>query len=154
MAGKAFAVIEIDGDATTYATVANFSGGATNPKTREVPETGVGGTMRQEPTGGVEREDIELSFLEREDEGLFLDGLHVAFTEWRDAQEPADRRKGLSVAFYRDKEFTKLLGRLEVTGAWPKAVSNMEFDRSSDDPREFTVTLTHLGSAYKGTVAS
>jgi hypothetical protein len=147
MAGKSFAVVEVEGKA--YSVIASWSGGATNPKTREVPEAAIGGTMREEPTGGVMREDIELGMLEREDEGLLLDELHDKLTKWRDERDRAKRRKQLTLTFYSDREFTKATGRLNVIGAWPKVVSTIEFDRSSDDARTFTTTLTHLGSEYK-----
>lgn len=149
MAGRAFFQIDIEGESSPYEIIGSFSGGATNPKTREVPDVKVGGTMREEPTGGEIREDVELTFIEREDEGFMLDDLHVKMCEWRDEQDSTKRRKLLGIAMFRDKKFQKLLGRYEIQGAWPKIVSSMEMDRSSDDPRQFTVTLTHIFSYYK-----
>jgi hypothetical protein len=148
MAGKGFATIEIDGNREPYAAVATVTGGATNYKTREVPSTKIGGTMVKEPTGGLEFEDLEITFQDREDQGILIDSLRQAMAEWR--RDSGDtRRRGIALAFYKDKTFSKLLGRLEIISAWPSVITNPEIDRSSDDPREFTVTFIHQGSSYK-----
>jgi hypothetical protein len=148
MAGKSFAIVEIKGARAPWTAIATWSGGATNPKTREVPEAEIGGTMREEPTGGVMREDIEITFLEREDESIFLEEPYEQLLAWQKETNPVARRKAMTLQFFSDREFTKSSGRLNVIGAWPKVISSIEYDRSSDDARTFSVTLTHLGSEY------
>lgn len=152
MAGKAFATVELAN--AVIPTVAKWSGGGTQPKTRDTADSKVAGTTRKEPTGGREYEDIELEFTEREDEGLALDALHATMTTWRDELDQATRRKPLTLKFYKDRERTKLIGQLVVTGAWAFKVSEFEYEEASDDPRMFTASVTHLGSKYSTVAAT
>jgi hypothetical protein len=142
MAGKSFAIVDIDGK--PYPAIVKATGGETNLKTREVPEANVGGTMREEPTGGFSRQPLELEIQEREDEGILIDELHKLFNDWHFEGDRQKRRKTLGITFYSDAAFSKQISRRDFQGAWPKTVGAMEYDRSSDDARTFTVTVTHL----------
>lgn len=147
MAGKAYAVLYIDG--TPYPAYASHSGGQQNPNMRDVPLSNLPNTMRSEPTGGVTYVNLELSFQEKQDEGIFIDPLVVFFQTWQRDPDEVSRRKAVTVSWYKDIGFTQLMGSLDIAGAYPVTVTPPDGERGSEDAREFSVELTHLGSAYK-----
>jgi hypothetical protein len=149
MAGKSFAILEYDGE--QFAIAVEVTGFSTDAKFREVPEAYRGGTMRKEPTGGVEYVDGQTKIQELEDEGLsdeFMK-LWVKLDAASKSDKIDERRKSLSLVWYSDAELTKTSSRLDVSEAMPMKVGPIEFDKASDDPREFTVDWTHAGSAFK-----
>jgi hypothetical protein len=146
MAGMQFAVVELEGKAIP--TAAKFSGGGDFPITRDIASALEGGTNRKEPTGGREREDITIDFLERVDEGLLIDDLYATCIAWQNEPDPTKRRKPLALGFYTDKDFKTLVGkRKSWTGCWCYKVSALEFDTSSSDARKFSITVSHLGAS-------
>jgi hypothetical protein len=153
--GKAFALVEIKklvGNSDQIAAIVSFTGGATNPITRDVPSGDYGGnTTIKEPTGGLEYEDFEFSFQERLEDEIELDAIYEAVQEWKKGTDPKEYRKDLDIVFFRDADYQNQIARLVVTGAWCTACSNIEFDRSSNDNRSFTATVAHKGSEYKKT---
>jgi hypothetical protein len=144
MAGISFAILEIEGK--KYPTAVKVTGGITTFKNREVPDANIGGTMRKEATGGVEREDGEIEFLELADEGFTLDDVYAEFQAWHANADRTQRRKTMSLAFYSDLGLTKPVGRRNWLGVWPISVSGLEFDKASDDARKFTVNFSHLNT--------
>lgn len=150
--GKSYAQFLLDG--RVIPAVVSYTGGGTNPKTRDVPDTKRPGSMRKEFTGGYEFEDLELEVSERDEEGIYLEEAYELFTAWRDGKDASSRRKNCDVAFFEDEKFAKRVGTLSLQEAWAITVGTIEFDASSDDARTFSVTITHLGSSYKSAVAA
>lgn len=146
MAGMQFAVVEIGGSPIPIA--AKFSGGGDFPITRDIASANELGTNRKEPTGGREREDITIDFLERVDEGFLIDDLYATCIAWQNETDFTKRRKPIALAFYTDKDFKTLVGKRKAwTGCWCYKVTALEFDANGSEARKFSITVSHLGAS-------